>query len=120
MNDLKLGIIETRFADIIWSNAPISSGELVKKSFETLGWKKSTTYTVLKKLIDKGIFTNEQSIVKVKISREDFFTMQSQKFVDETFDGSLPAFIAAFTAKKALSEEEINEIRHLIDNYGKE
>ena len=120
MNDLKLGIIETRFADIIWDNAPISSGELVKKSCETLGWKKSTTYTVLKKLIDKGIFTNEQSIVKVKLSREDFFTMQTEQFVDEAFDGSLPAFIAAFTRKKNLSDMEIDEIRRLIEGFGKE
>lgn len=120
MNDLKLGTIETRFADIIWNNAPINSGALVRLSFEELGWKKSTTYTVLKKLCEKGIFENNGSTVTVRISREDFFAMQSQKFVDETFDGSLPAFIAAFTAKKALSEEEIKEIRHLIDNYGKE
>ena len=117
MNDLKLGVIETRFADIIWNNAPINSGELVKKSFETLGWKKSTTYTVLKKLCEKGIFSNDNSVVTVKISREDFCSLQSEQFLEETFDGSLPSFIAAFTRKKNLKPEEIDEIRRLIDSY---
>lgn len=117
MNDIKLGANETRFADIIWNNAPINSGKLVQLSFETLGWKKSTTYTVLKKLCEKGIFENNDSMVSVKISRDEFFAMQSKQFVDETFNGSLPAFIAAFTSNKDLSEKEINEIRRLIDSY---
>ncbi len=120
MKDLKLGVIETRFADIIWDNAPINSGELVKKSYNILGWKKSTTYTVLKKLCEKGIFSNDNSVVTVKISRDDFFSLQSEQFIEETFDGSLPAFIAAFTRKKDLSEAEIKEIRRLIDEFGKE
>lgn len=118
MNDIKLGAIETRFADIIWNNAPINSGALVRLSLETLGWKKSTTYTVLKKLCEKGIFENNGSMVTVKISREDFFAMQSEQFVEDTFDGSLPAFLAAFTTRKSLNEQEIEEIRRLID--GKE
>ena len=117
MEEIKLGLVEARFADIIWDNAPINSGELVKKSYNILGWKKSTTYTVLKKLCEKGVFSNDNSVVTVKISRDDFFSLQSEQFLEETFDGSLPAFIAAFTRKKNLKPEEIDEIRRLIDSY---
>ncbi len=117
MEEIKLGIVETRFADIIWQNEPIASGELVKKCESELSWKKSTTYTVLKKLCDRGIFQNEQGTVTSLISKEEFNSRQSEKFVEETFDGSLPAFIAAFTKRKSLSKKDMEEIRKMIDSF---
>ena len=113
--DMKLGVVETQFADIIWENEPLSSGELVKLCEEKLSWKKSTTYTVLKKLCEKGIFQNEKGTVTALISKQELQGMQSEQFVTETFEGSLPAFIAAFANTKGLSKEEIKEIRDLID-----
>lgn len=114
MDDLKLGAIESRFADIIWEHAPISSGELVKLCEKELGWKKSTTYTVLKKLCSRGLFQNADGVVTPLLTREDFHAMQSERFVDETFSGSLPAFIAAFSSRKRLNEQEIAELEELI------
>lgn len=120
MEEYKLGVVETRFAEIIWRNEPLPSGELVKRCAQELGWKKSTTYTVLKKLCEHGIFQNENGIVTSLLSQEEYNAVQSEKFVADTFDGSLPAFIAAFTARKALSKEDISKIRRMIDAYGKE
>lgn len=114
----KLGVIETRFAELIWSHAPISSGALVKLCQQELEWKKSTTYTVLKKLCEQGIFQNAGGMVTAIVTREEFYAMESEKFVEETFQGSLPAFLAAFTARKSLSEKEIAEIRRMIDRIG--
>lgn len=118
MEDRRLGVVESRFADLVWDNAPISSGELVRLCAQELEWKKSTTYTVLKKLCQQGLFENREGVVHVLVSRENYCAMQSERFVEETFDGSLPAFLAAFTARKPLSQEEINEIRRMIDNIG--
>ncbi len=118
--DMKLGVVESRFADIIWNNEPLSSGTLVKICEQELCWKKPTTYTVLRKLCERGIFKNENGTVSSVISREDFYAMQSRQFVDETFDGSLPAFLAAFTARKRLSAEEIAQLRAMIDSYGED
>ena len=115
MDERKLGVIEARFADIIWQNEPLSSGTLVRLCEEELGWKKSTTYTVLKKLCQRGIFRNEGGEVTSLITREEFYSAQSRRFVEESFDGSLPAFIAAFSAGKGLSAEEIAQIRRMID-----
>lgn len=115
MDERKLGMVEARFADLIWENEPLSSGALVRLCEEELGWKKSTTYTVLKKLCQRGIFRNEGGTVTSLISREDFFSAQSRRFVEESFDGSLPAFIAAFAAGKRLTAREIAEIRKMID-----
>lgn len=114
MEDLKLGAIESRFADLIWANEPLGSGELVKLAAQELGWKKSTTYTVLKKLCERGLFRNEGGTVSVQLTREEFHAMQSERFLDETFSGSLPAFIAAFSTRKKLSEEELRELEELI------
>ena len=115
MDDYKLGVVERRFADLIWDNEPISSGELVKLCEGDLSWKKSTTYTVLKKLCERGIFRNEQGTVTSRLSRQEFAARQSQQFVDETFHGSLPAFLAAFSRRKKLSDEEITQLQRLID-----
>ena len=113
----RLGPVEYRFADLVWENAPIGSGELVKLCQAQLQWKKPTTYTVLRKLCERGLFENTDGSVKVLISKEEYMSLQSQQFVEETFSGSLPAFLAAFTSKKALSEKEIAEIQAMIDSY---
>ena len=118
MEDLKLGMVESRFADLIWNHEPLSSGELVKLCERELEWKKSTTYTVLKKLCDKGLFQNENGTVTSRVAKDDFCAIQSEQFVKETFDGSLPAFVAAFTKRQALSEEEVAILRRMIDQIG--
>ena len=120
MDDLKLGAVEARFADIIWQHEPLSSRELVELCSRELDWKKSTTYTVLKRLCDKGIFRNEGGVVTSRMSREAFAGAQSEKFVEETFGGSLPAFLAAFTQRKPLSQGEIEEIQRMIQSIGRE
>ena len=119
MEELKLGVIETRFAEIIWNNAPIASGELVKLCEKEFNWKKSTTYTVLKKLCNKGIFDNRDGRVEVIVSKEDFYSLKSEKIIEEEFSGSLPAFIAALTKRKNLDEKEIAEIKKMIDSFGR-
>lgn len=115
-----MGVIESQFADIIWNNEPLSSTELAKRSEELLRWKKSTSFTVLKRLCDKGIFQNEKGTVTSLISRDEFYSTQSEKFVEETFDGSLPAFLTAFTSRKNLSSEEVAHLRRIIDEYEEE
>lgn len=120
MTDYQMGAVESRFADIIWGNEPISSSDLAKKSEEILTWKKSTTYTVLKRLCHKGIFRNERGIVTSVISKEEFYSFQSRRFVEETFSGSLPAFLTAFTARKRLGAEEIAELRKMVEDYKEE
>ena len=117
MADLQMGPIESRFADIIWQNEPLSSAELAKRSAEELQWKKTTSFTVLKRLCDKGIFQNTKGTVTSRISRRDFYALQSEKFVEEAFDGSLPAFLAAFTARKALTPDEVAQLRRLVAEY---
>lgn len=119
MDDIKLGVVESQFAEIIWSNEPITSGKLVELCKEKLDWKKSTTYTVLKKLCERGIFKNDKGVVSSIISKDDFYATQSEKFVVENFGGSLPAFIAAFTKKKKLSQKDIEEIQKMISSFGK-
>jgi predicted transcriptional regulator len=118
MEEYKLGIVESRFADIIWNNEPMSSRELVERCQQELEWKKSTTYTVLKKLCDRGIFRNQNGQVTSVVSRSEYYSLQSERFVEETFDGSLPAFLAAFTKRKNLTEVEIAQIRAMIDGFG--
>lgn len=117
MADLQMGVVESRFADIIWRNEPISSTELAKRSEEELKWKKTTSYTVLKRLCDKGIFQNNKGTVTSIISREEFYSMQSEKFVEETFEGSLPAFLTAFTSRKTLSPEAVEQLRKIVAEY---
>ena len=113
--EYRLGVIESKFADIIWNNEPLGSGELVKLAQNELEWKKSTTYTVLRKLCGRGIFKNENGTVTSRISKEEFYAKQSKQYVEEEFGGSLPAFLAAFTSGKKLSKKEADEIRKMID-----
>ena len=115
MKDMKLGAIETRFAEIIWANEPVTTNQLTKLCAEALEWKRTTTYTVLKKLSEKGLFKTENSVVTSLVSKAEFEGMQSEQFVEETFSGSLPAFLAAFTTRKKLSDAEISELQKLID-----
>ena len=114
MEDYKLGVMETRFAELMWNNEPISSGNLVKLCEKELSWKKSTTYTMLRRLCERSIFQNKDGIVSSNMSKQEFHALQSEKFIEETFDGSFPQFLAAFTMRKKLSEKEIDELQKLI------
>lgn len=117
MIEYKLGEIEMRFADIIWMHEPLSSGALVKLALNELAWKKSTTYTIIRKLCEKGIFQNENGTVSSLVSKSEYDAMQSEKFIADTFSGSLPQFLTAFSTRKKLSEAEIAEIQQFIDAH---
>lgn len=116
MSELRMGTAEAKFADIIWSNEPISSGELAKLANEEFEWKKTTAFTVLKRLCERGLFQNQKGTVTSLISKEEFYARHSEVYVEETFGGSLPAFLAAFGKRKKLTEKEIEEIQHIIDS----
>ena len=116
MAELRMGTAEAKFADMIWENEPISSGELAKLGNERFKWKKTTSFTVLKRLCERGIFENRNGIVTSLISREEFFSRHSENYVEETFGGSLPAFLTAFGAGKKLSDKEVDEIQRIIDS----
>ncbi len=120
MNDFKLGIAEARFADIVWEREPVSTKELVNICQKEFDWKRTTTYTVLKRLCEKGIFKTENSIVCSLISRGEFYSVQSSRFVEEAFNGSLPAFLAAFTSKNRLSAQELSEIQKMLSKLGED
>jgi len=115
MNEIQLGVIEARYADMIWEHEPVTSSELVKMTAVEFNWKRTTAHNVLRRLIDKGLFKNENGLVTAVISKEEFYSMQSKKYVEDTFAGSLPAFIAAFTQNGKLSSEEAEAIRKMID-----
>lgn len=115
MSEYRLGAVETKFADLIWQNEPVSSSQLAKLAEETLTWKKSTTYTILKRFCDRGLFQNDGGTVTSLVSKAQFYAMQSEKFVEETFDGSLPAFVAAFGSRKKLSDDEVDQLKALIE-----
>ena len=115
MAEYKLGEIETIFADIIWDNEPLSSRRLAELAQQRLDWKRTTTYTILKRLCDRELFQNEGGTVTSLVSREEFYARQSEIFVEETFHGSLPAFLAAFGSRKKLSDSEIDELQKVID-----
>lgn len=117
MEDLRLGMVESRFAQIVWDNAPLSTRQLVELCQKELQWKRTTTYTVLKKLCNRGLFVTEDSMVRIRISKDQFHAIRSEAFVQENFHGSLPAFLAAFTSRKALTAEELREVKKLIDAY---
>lgn len=116
----QLGTIELKFAELVWEKSPMSSAELVKLCEKEFNWKKSTTYTVLKRLNDKGIFVNENGTVRSLITKGEYYSLQSHSVINESFNGSLPAFIAAFTSKKELTKQEVNEIMDLIKKFEEE
>ncbi len=117
MKQYKLGEMEQRFAGLIWRYEPISSGELVKLCETELSWKKSTTYTMLKRLCSRGIFENQKGMVTALMSKEDFLAAQGEQFLSEAFGGSLPQFFATFTRRNRLSRKEILELQQLIDEH---
>ena len=118
MEEMRLGMVEAHFADIVWQHAPMTTKELVALCERELNWKRTTTYTVLKKLCERGIFATENSVVTALVSREEFYAIQSEKFVEDTYAGSLPACIAAFASRKRPSEQELDEIRRMLDAFG--
>ena len=119
MIDMELGVVQERFADLVWANEPVASGELVKICEKELEWKKSTTYTVLRKLCEKGLFKNEDGKVTSLISKDEFYSAKSKQIVEDSYSGSLPAFIAAFISNKKLTAKEADEIQKMIDEFKK-
>jgi len=117
MNEYRLARSEAKFADLIWSYEPITSMELVKLCEKEMNWKKSTTYTVLKKLCDKGIFQNNNTLVSSLIKKDEFYGKQSRFFVEDIFGGSLPKFITAFIGNSKLSDRQAEELKKLIDRH---
>lgn len=115
MAEIRLGVIESRYADMIWAHEPVTSSELVKMTAVEFNWKRTTAHNVLRRLIDKGLFQNQNGLVTAVISREEFYALQSRKYVEDTFGGSLPAFIAAFIQDSKISADEADEIRRMID-----
>lgn len=115
MEKSKLGAVESRFADLIWSRAPVTTAELIAQAQRELQWKRTTTYTVLKRLCERELFALKEGVVTALVSREDFYARQSQEYVQEAFDGSLPAFVAAFSRSRKLSAGEIEALQRLID-----
>lgn len=111
-----LGLVEGRFCDLVWAKAPVTTAQLVKLCEKELNWKRTTTYTVLKHMINRGLFENDNKTVRVLITRDEFYADQSREYVSEQFEGSLPKFIAAFTSKSKLSREEAEELKRMIDN----
>jgi len=117
LDDYKLGVQESKFADIIWSAEPVGSAKLVKLAEDALNWKKSTTFTMLRRLCERGIFKNENAVVTALMSRDEFYSGQSRHYVEDTFGGSLPRFIASFFGGKEMTEEHIAELNRMIDEY---
>lgn len=114
---LKLGEMEQKFAELIWKLAPVSTRTLTEECSKAFSWKRTTTYTMLKRLCDRNIFENDGGTVKIIMGKEDFFAAQGEEFVNETFGGSLPMFLAAFTRRKKLTRNEIEEIQKMIDSH---
>lgn len=111
-----LGLVEGKFCDLVWANAPVTTAQLIKLCEKEFNWKRTTTYTVLKHMINRGLFENDNKTVRVLITRDEFYADQSREYVSEQFEGSLPKFIAAFTSKSKLSREEAEELKRMIDN----
>ena len=117
MEDIRLAETESRFAELVWEKEPIPSGDLVLLCEKELNWKKSTTYTVLRRLCQKGILQNENATVTSRIKKEEYMALCSEQVLENTFSGSLPQFVAAFMSRKKLSRNQIAEIQKLIDDY---
>jgi predicted transcriptional regulator len=120
MKSIELAAVQERFADIVWENEPIASGDLVQICEKKLNWKKPTTYTVLRKLCEKGLLQNVDGIVSSLISKEEFYSAKSEQIIEDSYKGSLPAFIAAFTSHKKLTKKDVDEIQQLIDAFKRE
>lgn len=120
MTEYQIGSMESRFADLIWDRAPITTSDLIRLCEKELNWKRTTTYTVLKRLCEKGLFDTQNGIVRVLLSREEFYARQSRQYVNAAFQGSLPAFLAAFTGGRKLTAEEAAELRTMIEQAEEE
>ena len=110
---------EYRFCLILWEHEPVKSTELVKLCQEELGWKKATTYTVIKRLAERGVLKSEDAVVTSLVTKEQVQAAEIDEMVEKTFEGSVPAFIAAFTKRKNLSEEEVDAVQQMIDRFRK-
>jgi len=119
MKDFELGAIQERFADIVWAHEPIASGKLAKICEKELGWKRPTTYTVLRKLCEKGLLQNREGIVSSLVLREEFYSAKSEQIIEDSYQGSLPAFVASFISRKSISAKEADEIQKMIDSFRK-
>lgn len=117
MSDYRLAEAEHKFAELIWENEPLPSSELVRLAAQALGWKKSTTYTVLRRLCERGLFQNLDGAVTSLISRAEYDAICSERFVDDAFGGSLPRFLAAFTGRRKLRADEAEALRRMIDEW---
>ncbi len=117
MGAYKMGEIEMKFADIIWDNEPLSTRELVNLAEKELTWNRSTTYTILRRLSERGIFINNGGTVSSLITKDEFMAAQSEEYVEESFSGSLPKFLAAFAMRKTLSNKDLEEIQQFVDKY---
>ena len=117
MRDLTLATVEHQFAEIIWAQAPLSTRELVRLCGEQLNWQRTTTYTVLRKLCDRGMFVNDNSTVKALITRDEYYAIQSEKLIEEAFGGSLPVFIAAFASRQNLSKEDVEKLQEMLAHF---
>lgn len=120
MNTPKIFESEYRFCLILWEKEPIRTTELAKLCGERLGWKKTTTYTVIKRLAERGVIQNDSSVITALVTKEQAQAAEMEEVVEKTFEGSIPAFLAAFTKQKKLSEKDINEIQNMLDSYRKE
>ncbi|MBE6718756.1 MAG: BlaI/MecI/CopY family transcriptional regulator [Ruminococcaceae bacterium] len=119
MNTPKVFESEYRFCLILWEHEPVKSSELVRLCKEQLGWKPTTTYTVIKRLSERGVLKNENTVVTSLVSKDEVQAAEINEMVEKIFEGSLPAFIAAFTKHRKISEEEIDEVQKMIDNFRK-
>lgn len=117
MEQYRLGEMEKRLADIIWANAPLTSKKLTQLCDEAFGWKRTTTYTMLKRLCDRHLFVNNSGTIEILINKDDFTLAQSKNFINETFDGSLPMFLTLFSKNKSMTKDDIDRLQRLIDSY---
>ncbi len=117
MSELQMGTVEARFAKLIWDNEPVTASELAKLAAVELSWKKTTSYTALKRLCDKGIFRNDSGTVTSILREEEYYARRSHQFLEDTYQGSLPAFIAAFAGDRRISKSDLAEIRKMLDEY---
>lgn len=116
MHELRMGTAEAKFADMIWDYEPISSGDLARFANTEFGWKKPTSFTVLKRLCERGLFQNQKGTVTSLIPKKEFYARHSELYVEKAFGGSLPAFLTAFGSRKKLTDNEIDEIQKIIDS----
>jgi len=117
LDNYKLGVMESKFAELMWNNEPISSGDLVKLCEKELGWKKSTTYTMLRRICERNIFQNKNGVVSSLLSKQELCALQSEKFIEDTFSGSLPSFLTAFATRRKLSDKEIEDLQEMINKH---